>query len=156
MDFLSLSNMPKNTTGKEMVGQDKYVWDIYQETPIMSTYTLAMVVAIQDDNVTELHDGKRRLRAWSATDVFKEDNVTKRNQVLNDSVIFLSFFEKYLAIDEQLSKTDLLETSHMASAMENWGLIIYRIDNFFQAPITAHEIAHYWFGNLVTCKDWSE
>ena len=53
-------------------------------------------------------------------------------------------------------------------AMENWGLITYREtallydpDNYYLdnkqrvATVIAHELAHMWFGNLVTMK-WQE
>ncbi|EPB75893.1 hypothetical protein ANCCEY_04998 [Ancylostoma ceylanicum] len=53
-----------------------------------------------------------------------------------------------------------------AGAMENWGLITFR-ENFLlvygrpnivhTSQITvAHELAHQWFGNMVTLKDWNE
>ncbi|CAF4959366.1 unnamed protein product [Pieris macdunnoughi] len=52
--------------------------------------------------------------------------------------------------------------------MENWGMVNYReayllydqqntnvLDRLFIATIMAHELAHKWFGNLVTCFWWS-
>ena len=56
-----------------------------------------------------------------------------------------------------------------AGAMENWGLITYRENSLlfseFQtsviakqwiAVVVAHELAHQWFGNLVTMKWWND
>lgn len=56
-----------------------------------------------------------------------------------------------------------------AGAMENWGLITYRerallyddneTSNSYRQYIigvVTHELTHQWFGNLVTCKWWSE
>lgn len=56
-----------------------------------------------------------------------------------------------------------------AGAMEHWGFIGYRETALFYsetvnsvankaavADIIAHELAHFWFGNLVTCKWWDE
>ena len=53
--------------------------------------------------------------------------------------------------------------------MENWGLIAYRFDALLLQPggytvqqlqrvaqVVAHELAHQWFGNLVTAAWWSE
>lgn len=53
--------------------------------------------------------------------------------------------------------------------MENWGAITFReysllvdddesseLNKQGVAQMMAHEIAHYWFGNLVTCDWWSE
>ncbi|CAK1546278.1 unnamed protein product [Leptosia nina] len=55
-----------------------------------------------------------------------------------------------------------------SGAMENWGMVNYReayllydpsntnvMDKIFIASIMAHELAHKWFGNLVTCFWWS-
>ncbi|KAJ8959943.1 hypothetical protein NQ314_006146 [Rhamnusium bicolor] len=56
-----------------------------------------------------------------------------------------------------------------AGAMENWGLVTYREPYLLWDPLVstnilkqsiatviAHEFAHMWFGNLVTCQWWSE
>lgn len=56
-----------------------------------------------------------------------------------------------------------------AGAMENWGLITYRETALLYNPVTApawakqrvaivvaHELAHQWFGNLVTMKWWND
>ncbi|CAG7826103.1 unnamed protein product, partial [Allacma fusca] len=53
--------------------------------------------------------------------------------------------------------------------MENWGLNTYREELFMYykgvsteanraqvASVLAHELSHQWFGNLVTCKWWSD
>lgn len=55
-----------------------------------------------------------------------------------------------------------------AGAMENWGIITYRERYLLWDPahssnrnlqnvltIEAHELAHFWFGDLVTCDWWS-
>jgi aminopeptidase N len=56
-----------------------------------------------------------------------------------------------------------------AGAMENWGLITYREvtllyepeksslgDREYVATVVAHELAHQWFGDLVTMEWWTE
>ena len=56
-----------------------------------------------------------------------------------------------------------------AGAMENWGLITYREtallyedgvtstkEKEYIRTVIAHELAHQWFGNLVTMKWWTE
>lgn len=56
-----------------------------------------------------------------------------------------------------------------AGAMENWGLILYRETALLYDPtkdtysnkarvnaVVAHELAHQWFGNLVTMKWWND
>lgn len=56
-----------------------------------------------------------------------------------------------------------------AGAMENWGIIIYRETTMLfdetsasiftkkrVADVVAHELAHQWFGNLVTPKWWDD
>ncbi|CAG0901614.1 unnamed protein product [Cyprideis torosa] len=66
-------------------------------------------------------------------------------------------------------KMDLIAVPrHPAGAMENWGLIQFTDELFYHGPdqpvsheklvieITAHELAHQWFGNLVTLEWWSQ
>ncbi|KAI9831218.1 MAG: hypothetical protein M1819_005146 [Sarea resinae] len=82
----------------------------------------------------------------------------------------LTDIRQVFRIDYPLPKVDLLavhEFSH--GAMENWGLITYRTtavlfdeahsDEKYKnrvAYVVAHELAHQWFGNLVTMDWWSE
>jgi len=55
----------------------------------------------------------------------------------------------------------------ISSAMENWGLITYRVVDLMLdektssastkervAEVVQHELAHQWFGNLVTMDFW--
>lgn len=80
----------------------------------------------------------------------------------------LVFCEEYYGIPYPLPKLDLIAVSDFAAgAMENWGAITFRENLFLHDPLTtsragekriceviAHEIAHQWFGNLVTPSDW--
>ena len=137
---------------KEMDGNGKFIWDIYQETPLMSTYIVAMAVIPKEYDVSKVNVGKRTLGVWSNT----YDEV-QRNQILNVTVQLISYFENYFDIKEVLPKIDQVQTAHIASAMENWGLVFYKwsgaIDDY---KTIAHELAHFWFGNLVTCSNWDK
>ena len=69
-----------------------------------------------------------------------------------------------------LSYVDLFAIPDFAAgAMENWGLVTYRETALLYNPnssplkskqwvasVIAHELAHQWFGNLVTMKWWSD
>jgi tricorn protease interacting factor F2/3 len=80
----------------------------------------------------------------------------------------LSYGESYYAIDYPLDKMDLIAVPDFAfGAMENWGAITFRENLLLHVPgvtsreaetriceVIAHEIAHQWFGNLVTPEEW--
>ena len=80
----------------------------------------------------------------------------------------LRYCEQYYDIPYPLKKMDLIAVPDFAfGAMENWGAITFRENLLLQFPgltskagsqriceIIAHEIAHQWFGNLVTPSDW--
>uniref|UniRef100_A0A8C9H3Y8 Aminopeptidase n=1 Tax=Piliocolobus tephrosceles TaxID=591936 RepID=A0A8C9H3Y8_9PRIM len=97
----------------------------------------------------------------------------KRNQThyaLQASLKLLDFYEKYFDINYPLPKLDLIAIPDFASgAMENWGLITYRetsllfdpktssaSDKLWVTRVIAHEMAHQWFGNLVTMEWWND
>ena len=81
----------------------------------------------------------------------------------------LEFSETYYAIAYPLPKMDLIAIPDFAfGAMENWGAITFRENLLLHYPeitskfgeericeVIAHEIAHQWFGNLVTPSDWN-
>ena len=80
----------------------------------------------------------------------------------------LAYSEDYYGIPYPLTKMDLLAIPDFAfGAMENWGAITFRENLLLYYPeitsrsgqericeVIAHEIAHQWFGNLVTPEDW--
>jgi len=80
----------------------------------------------------------------------------------------LEFSESYYGIDYPLPKMDLIAIPDFAfGAMENWGAVTFRENLLLHYPdvtsksgeerifeVIAHEIAHQWFGNLVTPSDW--
>jgi len=80
----------------------------------------------------------------------------------------LAFSENYYGIPYPLPKMDLIAIPDFAfGAMENWGAITFRENLLLHYPeitsksgeericeVIAHEIAHQWFGNLVTPTDW--
>jgi len=76
--------------------------------------------------------------------------------------------EEYFSIPYPLPKLDLIAVPDFAfGAMENWGAIPFRENLLLRVPgvtsclgeeriaeVTAHEVVHQWFGNLVTPSDW--
>uniref|UniRef100_A0A670KCE6 Aminopeptidase n=1 Tax=Podarcis muralis TaxID=64176 RepID=A0A670KCE6_PODMU len=82
----------------------------------------------------------------------------------------LAFFEKHYATPYPLSKLDQVALPDFnAGAMENWGLLTYRENSLLFDPlfssignkervltVIAHEVAHQWFGNLVTLRWWND
>ncbi|KAJ5619553.1 hypothetical protein N7510_003537 [Penicillium lagena] len=82
----------------------------------------------------------------------------------------VDYFSEVFEIEYPLPKADLLAVHEFAmGAMENWGLVTYRTtavlfdegksDNRYKnriAYVVAHELAHQWFGNLVTMDWWNE
>ncbi len=81
----------------------------------------------------------------------------------------LAAYEEYYGIPYPLPKLDLVAVEELAcGAMENFGAICFRdmrllldesstaLDREQTFATISHEIAHQWFGNLVTLSDWNE
>ncbi|KAF4753282.1 hypothetical protein FOZ62_008224, partial [Perkinsus olseni] len=80
----------------------------------------------------------------------------------------LQWYEDFFGIHYPLPKLDMIAVPDFAmGAMENWGLVTYReIDLLCDADkvsvnrrsrlatVVTHELAHQWFGNLVTMEWW--
>ena len=105
------------------------------------------------------------MRVWTTKGKEKQGN-----WALESSIQLLDFFNDYFGIPYPLPKLDHLAIPDFAAgAMENWGIITYREavllmdeDNTsattkqFIVEVIAHEMAHQWFGNLVTMKWWND
>ena len=82
----------------------------------------------------------------------------------------LEFYAREFGISYPLPKLDQIAIPDFESgAMENWGLVTYRTADLLIDPkesrtkakqrvayVVCHELAHQWFGNLVTMEWWSE
>ena len=155
----AISNMPekakKNVNSKILVE--------FERTPIMSTYLLYLGVG----EFEFLHDNLRNIRIRVVT---TKGNKKKAKLSLDLTKKFLSEYEKYFGIKYPLPKLDMIAIPDFAAgAMENWGAITFRETILLYDPKTSstrtkqyiaevisHEIAHQWFGNLVTMKWWND
>lgn len=106
--------------------------------------------------------GRITQRVFTPT-TFKNDG----EHQLDFAIRTVAAIEEYLGVNYALDKLDHVALNkNYGVAMENWGLITYR-ENFllysdndlrqrFRDTITiVHEIAHQWFGNLVSPEWWS-
>ncbi len=130
----------------------------------MSTYLVAF--AYGDIDYLEAKTKSGTLVRTYAT----PDKVKQTKFALDVAVKCLDFYEDYFAIPYPLAKQDMIALPDFASgAMENWGLITYREQTLLVDPkstsigtkqyvamVVAHELAHQWFGNLVTMRWWTD
>jgi len=160
----SISNMPIVEEGVEIQGSE-YVWDIYQESLKMSTYLVAFVVSDFVYRKSEPMDNGVEFRIWSRKGAI---NQTEWASVIGPQI--LHYYEDYFNTSFPLPKQDMIAIPDFsAGAMENWGLITYResallyqegvsslTDKEYVAIVVAHELAHQWFGDLVTMEWWTD
>ncbi|VDM30599.1 unnamed protein product [Hydatigera taeniaeformis] len=160
-NFHSMSNMP--LVESRPIGNG-WVEDSFKPTLNTSTYLLAFVVS-QFDSLPGLDAKNRNFTIWARPDL-----ITAADYALDIGKKIIGFFEDYFELDYPLEKTDMLAVPHFAAgAMENWGLIIYREATLIWDPssgtefarqkvatVISHEIAHQWFGNLVTLDWWDD
>ncbi|XP_055968445.1 leucyl-cystinyl aminopeptidase [Sorex fumeus] len=158
--YTALSNMPKKSSVP--VG-DGLVQDEFYESVKMSTYLVAFIVG-EMKNLS--HDLNGTLVSLYAI----PEKIGQVNHALETTVKLLEFFENYFEIQYPLKKLDLVAIPDFeAGAMENWGLITFReetllcdnstssvADRKLITKIIAHELAHQWFGNLVTMQWWND
>ncbi|KAK9465021.1 peptidase family M1-domain-containing protein [Lipomyces arxii] len=134
----------------------------FARTPLMSTYLLAFIVG--DLRYVETTSFRIPVR------VYATPGLENQGQFSCDlAAKTIKFFEETFDMPYPLPKMDMVAIPDFsAGAMENWGLITYRVvDLLFDeetsgantkqrvAEVVQHELAHQWFGNLVT-MDWWE
>ncbi|KAM7423677.1 hypothetical protein PAMA_000167 [Pampus argenteus] len=138
----------------------------FEPTKKMSTYLLAFIVtdfvSIESNQHQDL-----LIRIWARR---KAIEASQGAYALNVTGPILQFYEHYYNISYPLSKSDQIALPDFnAGAMENWGLITYRETALLYDPIISstgnkqriasvisHELAHMWFGNLVTMRWWND
>jgi tricorn protease interacting factor F2/3 len=134
----------------------------FAPTPRMSTYLLYLGVGHFDSI-------RRRVGGVDLAVFAPMGLASKGEWALDLAGAVLAEYARYYGIPYPLPKLDLIAVPDFwAGAMENWGAITFSESNLFVdqttstllrrtvAETVAHEIAHMWFGNLVTMSWWSD
>ncbi len=153
-----------NTPIEEQTTKKGLTTTRFETTPHMSTYLLAFVYGELAFRSAKTKDGVE-VRTYATP-----DNVAFTDFALQTAVKCLEFYNDYFGIDYPLPKCDLIALPDFAAgAMENWGCVTFRehallVDEQntslgtkqYVAMVVAHELAHQWFGNLVTMRWWTD
>lgn len=155
-----ISNTPEQSA--KVSGQHKTT--VFEQTPVMSTYLLAFVTGNLEYLEAKTKSGIS-VKTWATP-----ANVKFTEFSLDVAVKCLDYYEEFFKIAYPLEKCDMIALPDFAAgAMENWGCVTYResamlVDEKntsldgkqWVAMVVAHELAHQWFGNLVTMEWWTD
>ena len=136
----------------------------FKESPRMSTYLLAFIVG-DLASVQDRAPNGTLVRVWATRGREEQGRLA-----LENAIGILNFFNNYFGISYPLEKLDHIAIPDFAAgAMENWGAITYRETALLYDPVNsaaftrqrilevvAHEMAHMWFGDLVTMEWWDD
>ena len=136
----------------------------FAETPKLSTYLVALIVGELSVSRAR-HCGKTPIRVWH---VPGKEHLTRF--ALEAAAESLERLERYFGLPYPYAKLDLLAVPDFEfGAMENAGAVTFRENLLLVDPATvslaerkrvaeviAHELAHMWFGDLVTMAWWDD
>ena len=155
-----LSNMPEiDVENRKETG----IWK-FATTPRMSSYLLAFAAG-------ELQGITAKTKNGTLVGIYSTKAHPLKNLEfsLDVAVRVIEFYEDYYGVRYPIPQSLHIALPDFSSgAMENWGLVTYRevyllVDENSTAQsrqtvalVVAHELAHQWFGNLVTMKWWDD
>ena len=159
----AISNNPVES--KELIG-DKAIWK-FTETPRIPTY-LAVLIAGPYSHVHDIYKGQKEVPLG----IYCRKSMA---QYLDPEDIFLltkqgfEYFEKTFGLAYPFDKYDQIAVVDFNfGAMENAGAVTFREDLLVfrshvpekmymsRANVILHEMAHMWFGDLVTMSWWDD
>lgn len=146
---------------------DGTITTTFGPTPPMPSYLLAFVISDLGfiTNADSKQPDETLHRVWA-----RGDSLAKAQYALDTSVAALKALEDYTGFKYEMPKVDLAGVPNKVGNMENWGMLIVREpiiiyeENYDDIPhvpqlwgveVIAHELAHQFFGNSVTCEWWS-
>jgi len=151
-----LSNMP------EMEEVDQVVK--FRRTPPMPTYLICLVIGYYD-SITRRSESGVKISVYTQV-----GQVLQAQYSLDIATRALNFYQSFFGVPYTLPKMDLVAVPDFyIGAMENWGLLTFRETALLYHPqhstlsrrqyvaiLVCHEIAHQWFGNLVSVNWWDQ
>jgi len=160
-DRMAVSNMPiAEVTGLSPTTQRVR----FQPTPEMSTYLLFI-------GVGDFERIQNRVDGVDVGIVVKRGDTGKAGYALEQAGRLLRYYNEYFGVPYPLPKLDLIAAPGeiIGGSMENWGAIFYSQNHLLFDPrnsteqdrqlvflVVAHEMAHQWFGDLVTMAWWND
>ena len=157
-EFLAVSNMP---VAREEPGGDGKKRVTFQTTPAMSSYLFVLTAG-------DLERITADARGVTVGVVATRGKAVHGQYALDTAVELLRYFNDYFGTAYPLPKLDLIAVpGGFGGAMENWGGITFFESRLLFDPtvsadeakrgifsIVSHEMAHQWFGDLVTMAWW--
>ncbi len=159
---LAFSNMQASAITKQADGTQLYR---FAETPLMSSYLLFLGMG----------DMERKTAMAGNVEIgiiSRKGVVDQGDYALASAKTLLAYYNDYFGQPYPLPKMDMIAgpgSSQFFGAMENWGAIFYFENELLFDPkratesgrqriytVVAHEMAHQWFGDLVTMAWWDD
>jgi puromycin-sensitive aminopeptidase len=161
-DLTAISNAPVGAESQVSGGKKKLV--AFERTPRMSSYLVALVIGNFQSTQMKQSAGVP-IRVWTVA-----GKVPLASYALDEAVKIMKFESDYFGVSYPNKKLDLIAIPDFsAGAMENLGAITFRDTALLTDPktgslferevitsVTAHEMAHQWFGDMVTMKWWDD
>uniref|UniRef100_A0A1B0CJN9 glutamyl aminopeptidase n=1 Tax=Lutzomyia longipalpis TaxID=7200 RepID=A0A1B0CJN9_LUTLO len=165
-EYIALSNMPVIDT---VNGPDSNTQTVsFEQSPAMSTYLAVFLVADFKENPVEIENplGDN----FKLTIYLPAGQELKGDFAKNTAKDIIEYYINYFEIEYPLPKLDMAAIpDYVSGATEHWGLVTFRETSLLYdenegsarnrqrvASVISHELAHMWFGNLVTCKWWND
>ena len=161
-DLMAVSNMPQEGSESLPTGLTRVH---FKTSPLMSPYLLFVGVG----------DFERVTRQVGSTEigvVVRKGEAARAKYALDAAADVLGYYNDYFGVPYPLPKLDLIAgpgSSQFFGAMENYGAIFFferavlvdpalstESDKERAYTVVAHEIAHQWFGDLVTMEWWDD
>ncbi len=156
-NWLAVSNMPVESENKIAGGKEVR----FAPTPPMSSYL--NVFAAGDLDLIESRSGPTQIRV-----IATKGKAKLGRHALEATAQILQYYNDYFGVPYPLPKLDQIALpGGFGGAMENWGGITYYESTLLFDPknssadtkqniyeVLAHEMAHQWFGDLVTMAWW--
>ena len=160
-EFECISNM----SIKKTIFDNKYKIIYFKTTPLMSTYLLCIICGdIKYSTLKKISNKGIIVKGYCI-----KSDIKYINWSIIKTAEALDFFENWFQIKYPIDKLDIASIPNFSSgAMENWGLITFREEyillfnkkNYLSQvkilEVIYHEVAHQWFGNLVTMCKWED
>ncbi|KPP72867.1 hypothetical protein Z043_108090 [Scleropages formosus] len=169
--YLATSHMQPTDARKVFPCFDEpHMKAVFEVTIIHRKDTIALTNAAQkvfnyEAKMTDY--GRYVIKTWGPPEAIVAGHADYAHRISGQ---ILKFFEDHYDMKYPLPKLDQVAVAKLAgNAMENWGLVMYNKKAILYeegvstttekeniAAVIAHELAHQWFGNLVTMKWWND